>query len=116
MKNLGLRGFTDSRHEDFSLSSEPLLLRLTFVFSYPSKHSRFAEEADDESTRRTWTRHSSGRGGVWGNSGTTSSSNQQLTPFLPPAAMAPIVNKKVKKSSENINSRLALVIKSGKYT
>lgn len=30
--------------------------------------------------------------------------------------MAPIVNKKVKKSSENINSRLALVIKSGKYT
>ncbi|KAI5478951.1 60S ribosomal protein l30 [Pseudohyphozyma bogoriensis] len=30
--------------------------------------------------------------------------------------VAPAATKKVKKSSDNINSRLALVIKSGKYT
>merc|ERR1711890_111787 len=31
-------------------------------------------------------------------------------------AMAPAAQKKVKKSADNINARLALVIKSGKYT
>lgn len=30
--------------------------------------------------------------------------------------MAPAAQKKVKKSADNINARLALVIKSGKYT
>ncbi|GAA5880829.1 hypothetical protein JCM3774_000491 [Rhodotorula dairenensis] len=39
-----------------------------------------------------------------------------LVQHPPLAPLAPAAQKKVKKSADNINARLALVIKSGKYT